>query len=173
MLNNSTKAVFFDLYGTLLVFNDFDNANEIWTNIFYDLAGKPNNVSFEEVSVICKEILESNIEKDTSQGFTTYETKIFNAFVQKNIYIEKDQLRNIANATVGIWQKNIAIADDAKYVLSELKKTKKLALITNFDHSSHIYKVLAESGLENYFDLVLISDEAGSKKPDPTIFNSA
>ncbi len=173
MLNSSIKAVFFDLYGTLLVFNDFDEANDKWTNAFYDLAGKPNNISFEEVQIICKDILESHVEKDSSKGFTTYETKIYNSFEQKNIFLERDQLRNIADVTVGIWQKNVALAEDTKSVLSKLKKTKKLALITNFDHSPHIYKVLTETGLENYFDLILISDETCSKKPDPAIFKSA
>lgn len=173
MLNSSVKAVFFDLYGTLLVFNDFDEANNKWTDAFYELAGKPNNVSFEEVRTICKEILESDTEKEISKGFTTYETKIFNAFLKKNISIEKDRIKIIADTTVELWQENVVLADDALFVLSQLKKTKKLVLITNFDHSPHIYKVLNQTGLINFFDLVLISDEAGSKKPEPAIFRSA
>lgn len=172
-MENKIKAVFFDLYGTLFVFNNFDDANEKWINAFYTFVCKPKNIGFEETKVLCKKILESSIEKDVLNGYTTYETKIFKAFAQKNIFFGKDELRNIADNTVGAWQKNIVPAHDAKSVLSVLKETKKLALITNFDHSPHVYKTLSETGLKDLFDLILISDEAGCQKPDKAIFNYA
>ena len=172
-MNNQIKGVFFDLYGTLLVFDDFDGADNIWVNAFYNLIGKKNNLSPDIVQQICKEILEVDLERDSSNGLTTYETKIKKGFNKFKIDIPKDELRNLANETAAMWQVNIRLADDALFVLNEIKKDKTVALITNFDHSLHIRKVLAEVGLDDIFDFVVISDEAGCKKPEPEIFKLA
>jgi putative hydrolase of the HAD superfamily len=172
-MDEPPKGIFFDLYGTLLVFDDFDNANNNWVKKFYELGGKPHDISFEDIQLICKDILESDVEKDLSIGLTTYETKIKNGFAQKNVLLSGEEIKNIADKTLDIWQKNIRAAEDAAFVLGELKKTKKIVLITNFDHSPHIKKLIVQTGLEKYFDEVIISDEAGCKKPSPEIFNIA
>ncbi len=172
-LNQNIKGVFFDLYGTLLVFDNFDEADNVWVNTFYDLTGKKNNLSISDVRKICTEVLETSIEKDSPNGLTTYETKIKKGFEEFGVYFSNDKLRKLADETVGTWQINIRLADDALPVLTELKKNKKVVLITNFDHSPHIKRVIAKTALDNIFDLVVISDEAGFKKPDPKIFQSA
>ena len=38
------KGIFFDLYGTLLVFENFDKANAEWENTFFELTGKKHNL---------------------------------------------------------------------------------------------------------------------------------
>lgn len=172
-MNEPLKGIFFDLYGTLLVFDNFDKSDDNWVGTFYELGGKPNNISLDEVKIICNEILESDIEKDLSTGLSTYETKIKNGFAQKNIFPSDAQIKNIADATLEIWQKDICPADDAIFVLSELKKSKKIVLITNFDHSPHVKKFIIKTGLSKYFDEIIISGEAGCKKPSPDIFNIA
>jgi putative hydrolase of the HAD superfamily len=172
-INKPVDAVLFDLYGTLLVFNDFDEADKDWTNAFYNLTGKPNGISYNEIKNICSEILDCAIEKDLTNGLTTYETKIKNIFEQKRIYFEVQHLKNIADETVGVWQNNIQFAVDAIQVLRELKKNFKIALITNFDHSRHVKKVLSENGAKDLFECTIISDEAGFLKPDPKIFEIA
>lgn len=174
MHKDNIKAVFFDLYGTLLVYDDYDKADNVWVNAFHDLIGKKNNLTIDNVRQVCTEILESNIEKDSGNGLTTYETKIKNSFGKFGINLSNGELKNLADATVGTWQVNIRLAEDAIVVLSELKeKNKKIVLITNFDHSPHIRKVIAKTGLEAIFDFVIISDEVGCKKPDSEIFHIA
>lgn len=172
-LNNKIKAIFFDLYGTLLIYDDYDKSDNIWVNAFYNLVGRKNNLSLVDVRQICKEILENNIQKDLVNGLTTYETKIKKGFEEYGINFTSNELKNIADETVGTWQVNIKLAEDALHVLNELKKNKKVVLITNFDHSPHIKKVIVQTGLESIFDLVIISDEAGCEKPDPKIFQLA
>jgi putative hydrolase of the HAD superfamily len=172
-MNDKIKGVFFDLYGTLLVYDDYDKSDNVWINTFYDLVGKTNNLSIDSVRQICQEILDSNIEKESANGLTTYETKIKKGFEKFGINFTKDELKNLADNTVGTWQVHIRLADDAIKVLNEFKKNKKVVLITNFDHSPHIKKVIAQTGLDAIFDLVVISDEAGCKKPDLEIFRLA
>ncbi len=167
------KAIFFDLYGTLLVFNNFDKANTDWVNAYYNIIKKEKEIDLTAVEKICKDILESDIKKDSINELTTYETKIKHGFESIGISLPKEKLKKIANDTVGTWQQYVKLADDALNVLGKLKENKRLALITNFDHSPHIRKLLKETGLENLFEKIIISDEANCKKPQPEIFRLA
>ena len=58
-------------------------------------------------------------------------------------------------------------------VLNTLKKSKVLALVSNFDHPPHIYSILSKFNLKHFFDSIIISSEVGVKKPNPSIFNFA
>ena len=55
----------------------------------------------------------------------------------------------------------------------KFKKNKKIALISNFDYPPHIYSVLSEMNIYEYFDSIVISGEVGVKKPNPAIFSFA
>ncbi len=167
------KGVFFDLYGTLLVLNDAQQSNADWVNTYYNFILKHIDISLSEVRDICTDILESDIEKDKTLGLTTYETKI-NLWLEKlGIKISKEELAKFADETASVWQTNITLAEDAAFVLEALQKTYKLALITNFDHTRHINKVVARHNLNHYLDPIIISDVAEIKKPNPEIFNIA
>ncbi len=172
-LNDQTRGIFFDLYGTLLVFNDFDHANSVWVKSFYDMIGEENSIDHDQVKEICTDILESKINRDSADCLTTYETKIKNSFDKNGIKFSLEKIKIIADRTAEMWQQNVQLADDALPVLNELKKKKKLALITNFDHSPHIRKILNRTKIDVYFDTIVISDEAGCLKPESEIFELA
>jgi putative hydrolase of the HAD superfamily len=171
-MNPNIKVILFDFYGTLLVFDDFDQANAEWEASFAGTA-KRFDLSHTAVQSICKKILECGVEKDSSGKLTTYETKIKNAFEKYGAAFTDEELKQIADESVERWQKYIRPADDVLEVLRILSLEKKIGLITNFDHSPHVRKVLASSSLNNYFELILISDEAGYEKPDRKIFQRA
>ena len=173
LTNDQIKGVFFDLYGTLLVFDDFEKANAKWEETFYRLIGEKYNLGLCDVKNLCKYILEIEMEKDSMLGLTTYETKIGSGLEKYGVEIPIEELRKTASETVTEWQKEIRLADDALFVIEKLKKNKVVGLITNFDHTPHVYNVLAETGIDNLFDFVIISDEAGYLKPDPKIFDLA
>ena len=61
----------------------------------------------------------------------------------------------------------------AQSLLDDLRGSHRMALITNFDHPPHVHSRLAELGLRQYFDAVVVSGEVGTKKPDPGIFTLA
>lgn len=167
------KGVFFDLYGTLLVFNDAQQSNADWVNAYYNFILKYKDISLNEVRDICADILESDIEKDKALGLTTYETKI-NLWLKKlEITIPREELTAFADETVNLWQNNITLAVDAGFVLKEIQKNKTLALITNFDHLPHIYRVGEKHQLDKYLNPILVSDAVEIKKPNPEIFSIA
>lgn len=58
-------------------------------------------------------------------------------------------------------------------LLEWLRPRYQLALISNFDHGPTARQVLDRTGLTGFFDLILISDELGQRKPHAAIFETA
>ena len=62
----------------------------------------------------------------------------------------------------------------AHEVLKDLLHHYKLAIICNTDASKEeVQKILEDAGIDKYFNLVVVSSEAGSNKPDERIFRIA
>lgn len=170
-LLKNCKAIFFDLYGTLLDYNDMEKSNQIWLNQFYKLAGSSNNLSFDSVKEICKKILLDDHEKENTDSLTTYESKIKFHFKKHGITFSRERLRELADESLLHWQENITLSEDVFDVFEKLQKKYRLALISNFDHTPHVKKVIKQHQLDKFLDPIIISDEVGCKKPDPAIFN--
>ncbi|MFQ5880938.1 MAG: HAD family hydrolase [Candidatus Methylomirabilales bacterium] len=58
-------------------------------------------------------------------------------------------------------------------LLQWLRPRYRLALISNFDHSPTARRILDRAGMIPLFDLILISEEMGWRKPHPAIFEAA
>jgi HAD superfamily hydrolase (TIGR01549 family) len=173
-LNTSMiKGVFFDLYGTLLVFSDFDAAHAGWLDSFKKFIGDTYKLESSVIEEACNAILDAPPKKDATSGLTTYETSIRDEFCRKGISLSIEEIHSIADHSLVEWQKYVKLADDALSVLSHLKKTKTIALITNFDHSTHVRRVLSEAGLADLFHSIIISDVLEIKKPESAIFDAA
>jgi len=67
------------------------------------------------------------------------------------------------------------ILEGAEEALSELKKRYKLAIVSNtFTWGDReVTGALARKNLTRYFDAIVTSVDAGSRKPEPGIFNKA
>jgi HAD superfamily hydrolase (TIGR01549 family) len=87
--------------------------------------------------------------------------------------IEASALKATATRAVNAWQTHVRLDPEAIAVLTTLKGTRRLALISNFDHPPHARRILSEAGLDHCFETIVISGEVGIKKPDPKIFQIA
>lgn len=58
-------------------------------------------------------------------------------------------------------------------LLEWLRPRYQLALISNFDHGPTARQILDRTGMTSFFDLILISDELGQRKPHAAIFETA
>jgi len=167
------RQFFFDLDKTLW---DFDtNSIETFREIFnkYNLTGKGVD-SFEEFlevynrhnhllwefyrkGEIVKEVL--NIRRF---ALTLHEFGITDSLLSSNI--AEDYVR-LSPTKTGLFPHTIAI-------LEYLKKKYTLHIITNgFEEVQ--YRKLNHSGLAMYFNEIITSEDAGSKKPELLIFNYA
>jgi putative hydrolase of the HAD superfamily len=58
-------------------------------------------------------------------------------------------------------------------LLRRLAKRYRLGLVSNFDHALTARRILANHGIADVFDTILISEEFGHRKPNPAIFREA
>lgn len=58
-------------------------------------------------------------------------------------------------------------------LLGELAGRYRLGLVSNFDHAPTAQAILARYGVHQRFDVTLISDDFGRRKPHPSIFHEA
>ncbi len=168
------KGIFFDLYGTLLTYGDMSAAWSDWFSAFYDCLREYGLlISKESFALRCDGFFGRPEPPSKDDGLTVLERRIQALCVDLGMDLRSKEIKKAATAVVKAWQKHISLDLDTLPVLQALKPKKTLALISNFDHPPHIYSLLLELCLSEFFDTVVISGEVGVKKPDPYIFSFA
>ena len=168
------NGIFFDLYGTLLVYGNMNAAWSDWLSEFHEqLKAHGLTRSIESFAKSCDQFFGKNEPTPRQHSMTVFEQRIQNLCLDLKLNLTSEDITEIANKIARAWQKHIPLDAEALHVLQTLHRSKKLALISNFDHPPHVHSVLSELGLIHFFDSVVISAEVGIKKPDPRIFDSA
>ena len=170
----TVNGVFFDLFGTLLIYGNMEHAWSDWLSEFHSrLKQNGLNMPQEKFARCCNGFFSRKAPQKENDNLTVYELRIQDLCNDLNLSVESKEIKKIAGNTAAIWQKQISLAPNAITVLKEIKQSKVAGLITNFDHPPHIHKLIAENGLEPLLDVVIISGEVELKKPDPGIFHIA
>jgi HAD superfamily hydrolase (TIGR01549 family) len=168
------EAVFFDLYGTLLVYGDMTAAWSSWLRTlhrWFDMLGL--DIDSKELATRCDGFFSRPPPELDPDGLTVYERRLEELVRELGAEASDEQLQSIAPATIEAWQEFVDLDPDAHSVLEQLAQTHPLALITNFDHPPHVQKILDETRLNRHFASVVVSGDLGIKKPDPSIFDPA
>jgi len=168
------RGIFFDLYGTLFIYGDMKKAWADWLHHFY-MALKEHglNLSKEEFSRECEAFFDRIEPTSTDQNMTVFEKRVKSLCSSHKINISDKDISSVADRIVEVWQREIVLDPTAVGVLQKLKKSKKLCLVSNFDHPRNVYKYLSLYGVDGLFDHITISGEVGIKKPDPGIFKQS
>jgi len=168
------KGVFFDLYGTLLVYGDMVSAWGAWLTAFHGVLGDAGlTLSREQLSARCEGFFARPEPSGNHSRLTLYEQRISDFCTELGLSPPEAVLQIAARESVRAWQSYVTPDPEAHDVLARLNTDHALALITNFDHPPHVHEVIAEAHLADYFDAVVVSAEVGIKKPDPRIFAPA
>ena len=168
------KGVFFDLFGTLLVYGDMPNAWADWlTALHRSLVESGHDVTEAALAAQCVGFTDKPPPPSANDGLTTWERRMRAIFLGLGLQLEHEEISEAVYASTEVWQAHISVDPDAHSVLRALKPAQTLGLITNFEHPPHVYAVLEDSGLLGLFDVVVISGEIGLEKPDPRIFHLA
>jgi putative hydrolase of the HAD superfamily len=168
------QGIFFDLYGTLLVYGDMKQAWSDWLSTFYDLLKRQGlNLPKDSFALECDGFFSKVAPVGDENDLTELEFRIKSLGRRLNLELDKDQLRPIADTIASAWQTHISIDPETIPVLTALKQNKKIGLVSNFDHPQHVRNMLTQYGMETFFDTIVISSEVGVKKPDPAIFSFA
>lgn len=168
------NGIFFDLYGTLLVYGNMDTAWSDWLNTLHEqLKLRGLTLSIESLAETCDQFFGKSEPTPRQHNLTVFEQRIQNLCFDLKLNLTSEDITVIANKVAKAWQAHMSLDSEAHHVLHTLHHSKKLALVSNFDHPPHVHSVLNKLGLTLYFDSVVISAEVGIKKPDPRIFDSA
>lgn len=170
----SLQGIFFDLYGTLLVYGNMKKAWSDWLSTFYHLLKKQGlNISKEIFSKECDGFFSADEPAEGEDHLSALERRIKFLCERLNLQPGKKELRHIADTIAEAWQNHITIDPETIPVLTSLKRNKIMGLVSNFDHPPHIRYILADYELEPFFDTIIISGDVGVKKPNPAIFSFA
>jgi putative hydrolase of the HAD superfamily len=170
----SIKGIFFDLYGTLLVYGNMKQAWSDWLTTFYDLLKAQGiHISKEAFARECDGFFSTPEPARDGNKLTVLERRIDSLCLTLNHELSAAKLGHIANAIAQAWQTHITVDPDVIPVLTALKQNKRIGLVSNFDHPPHVRRILSNNELEKFFDAIVISSEVGVKKPDPAIFSFA
>ena len=168
------NGIFFDLYGTLLVYGNMDAAWSDWlTALHAQLRSRGFTGSIDSLAKTCDQFFGKSEPTPRQHNLTVFEQRIQNLCFDLELNLAAEDIKMMANSVANAWQKHIPLDPEAHSVLQTLHRSKKLALVSNFDHPPHVHSVLSELNLTPYFDSVVISAEVGIKKPDPRIFDTA
>ena len=168
------NGIFFDLYGTLLVYGNMDAAWSDWLKVLHtQLKSRGFTLSIDSLAKTCDRFYSKSEPTPRHHDLTVFEQRIQNLCFDLKLKLAAEDIKMIANRVANAWQKHISLDPEANDVLHTLHRSKKLALVTNFDHPPHVHSVLSKLNLTPYFDSVVISAEVGVKKPDSRIFDTA
>lgn len=167
------KATFFDVHGTLLLSDDIEAAWGRWLNAYYNsMVGYGITASPEEFRHRVQKTASWN-PSFKEQGYSTFMLQIRTLTQKYNIELTKEEINSLADRLISIWYEDMYLDPDATSVLRTLRENQKLGIISNWNHPPSLYVTLRKYGLAKYFDITIISDEVGFRKPDPRIFYKA
>lgn len=168
------RGVFFDLYGTLLVYGDMDSAWMAWLAALRNwLRGQALEIDTADLANRCDRFFSRPEPAVQPEGLTVYENRIRELCLELGIEPAKEELGVAASRTAAAWQQYVHLDPEAIPVLSVIGNLVPLALISNFDHPPHIRRVLEDNEMASLFQSAVISADVGVKKPDPRIFSPA
>ena len=168
------KGIFFDLYGTLLVYGDMKSAWDDWLAAFYSsFRGYGLREDALEFARLCEGFFARPTPALRERGLTVLEQRIHDFAAEMGLEIQPEGLAEVASEMIHAWQAYVTLDPETIPVLGRLRERFKVALITNFDHPPHVHALLDRYDLVPLFDDIVISAEAGVSKPDPGIFEPA
>jgi HAD superfamily hydrolase (TIGR01509 family) len=166
-----TKGVFFDLYGTLLIYGDMEAA---WSDWLTALRGclQPHGLFMaqEDFAERCDGFFSRKVTFSGNDGHTAYERRILLLCEEVGVSAPTESVRSIADTTARAWQRHLRLDPETEPVLSQLRERFHLALITNYDHPPGLRDYISSLELEQFFETIVVSAEVGVEKPDPAIF---
>jgi len=168
------KGVFFDLYGTLLTYDDIQAGWSDWLTAFYErLAESGLSLPKESFAQRCDGFFSRPAPPAQEDGLTVYERRVRAFAAELRLALSELQVQKTAEATIAAWDQYVSLDPEAKPVMADLRLSRTIGLISNHDHPPHIYLLLVKLRLAALFDVVVVSGEVGVEKPDPRIFELA
>lgn len=182
----SYRTVIFDLFDTLAGFVrdrlpvievDGDSIRSTTAVVYPLFAQRYNHISLETFYQAFRESfdeaarLREREEREVSahERFTLFFRKLHIPITEET----ESFLSNLLDAHMACIAAAVHTPPEHVELLEWLRPKYQLGLISNFDHAPTAREILDRDGMTSFFDLILISDELGQRKPHPAIFETA
>jgi putative hydrolase of the HAD superfamily len=156
---NNIKAILFDLDNTILdrtsTFNNFTNS---FLKTYFDHLELKQEI-FDRIIY-----LDQDGYKDKQE--------LFSELIEELPWKEKPLKTELLDFYSSEYVKNAVLMEHAREIVQHLRKKYKTGLITN-GKTLIQYGKIDQLEIRSDFDLIIVSEEAGIKKPDPRIFELA
>lgn len=184
-MSRSPDVLLFDLFGTLVFFDDSRIASlEVGQRrvpmTIPDLPGLLEEVLpgvslvgfFEEMQRVGRDILErkrrEGVEVHTSVRFI----ETLRSLGCRARLVEETAAR-MAETHMDSLARAVVCPPGRRELLEGLRGAHRLGLLSNFDDGPTARRVIAQAGLEHFFEVIVISAEEGIRKPSREIFARA
>jgi putative hydrolase of the HAD superfamily len=169
------KAVFFDLYHTLLTYNP--PQEELEAGILQELGVDVRPESLRRPIVTADEFIYNEIARQPL-SYRSQEERLALYLKYQETVLREAGIPHDTNLTMKLLSRmqqtkmNLVLFDDVAPTLTELKKRGLiLGLISNVEQN--MADTLAKLGLPSWLEIIVTSQEAGANKPQPEIFLEA
>jgi len=170
------KAVLFDMFDTLML---IEKNHEFYSpslmRMYRYLAGKGVAVSFEKFNSTYVEIRDGLYRK----ADLNWEEPHFNVRVAEtlqklgyNYDVSNPVVVEATSEFCDEFMKYVRIDSDTAYVLKKLHGKYRLGIISNFAIPECVHKLLQKAGIEQFFDVIVVSAAVNKRKPASEIFES-
>ncbi|KAM3931559.1 N-acylneuraminate-9-phosphatase [Leptodactylus fuscus] len=170
MVLNGIKAVFFDLDNTLI---DTSGASRKAIGEVMKLLVDKSQFSEEEARVICNHFQTKLLHETFDSSNMTIDDLRVSHFETSMQEIRSGDHKDLAKECYDLWKtirlQLMTLPESTKNMLSELRKSANLVLLTNGNRQVQREKIEA-CGVGPYFDAVVVGGEHTEEKPAPSIF---
>ncbi|MBI5503875.1 MAG: HAD family hydrolase [Deltaproteobacteria bacterium] len=184
-MNAAPDAIVFDLFGTLVFFDDerlpralVDGRSVVMTvtDLPRILAEYAPGLETERFMACLREVGAELLEYKRRMGIEIPTAVRFEQALQR-LGVEGAAAASAAAEMAEAHMESLAgavvVPSGRGRLLERLGATYRLALVSNFDHGPTARRVLAQAGLDVHLESIVISAEQGIRKPSASIFRRA
>jgi putative hydrolase of the HAD superfamily len=169
---SSVKAIGFDFFNTLITIAP-GAMTEAFDRLFASLLGSGLSPEKESFKKVYRESAIGFMAATKVDGRETHNRFWISAALEAfglNIAPEDDRIAKAVEAYFSAFYDYCRLIPGTKEMLAGLRGEYRLGLLSNFTHAPAAVRLLELTGLESFFDSILISGALGFRKPHPLVF---
>jgi putative hydrolase of the HAD superfamily len=168
------RTVFFDVFGTLLLYGDMRAAWRDWMAALHGgLQELGLRADLPELAERCHGFFSRPAPAPRTRELTVFEDRVRRLMGEMDLAGEPADVRRVAAGALQAWMEYITPDPDAADVLAALSADHPLAVVSNFDHPPAVTRALRDAELLDFFGEVVVSGAVGAAKPAAAIFELA
>jgi len=174
------KGILFDINGTLINIHTDEGMDEIYRAVSHFLTYQGIYLHRGEVRDQYFQIMEEQTKASGEEHPEFNAVALWREFLKRNMNPAWQQTSDrleamplfLAEMYRGISRHRLELYPDVKAVLDELKPRFSLAVVSD-GQSVWALPEMRATGIDRYFDPIVISSDHGFRKPDPRLFQAA